>query len=77
MCGLMTQEHIKERTSMTKHLWEEEFERQYTELVKEYMEEGYDRVESKIRAMRDTKESMRDQLDFVEELWDKTLDSLD
>jgi len=62
---------------MTKHLWEEEFERQYTEFYKEYMEEGYDRVEAKIRAMRDTKESMRDQLDFVEELWDKTLDSLD
>tara|TARA_R110000803_G_scaffold33464_1_gene73283 strand:+ start:962 stop:1150 length:189 start_codon:yes stop_codon:yes gene_type:complete len=62
---------------MTKHLWEEEFERQYAELVKEYIEEGYDRVEAKIRAMKDTKESMQDQLDFVEELWDKTLDSLD
>jgi hypothetical protein len=62
---------------MTKHLWEEEFDIQYTELYKEYREEGYDEVEAKIRAMKDTKESMRDQLDFVEELWDKTLDSLD
>jgi|TARA_R110000796_G_scaffold13132_1_gene42868 hypothetical protein len=62
---------------MTKHLWEEEFERQFKAIYNDYIEEGYDMIESKIRAMQDTKEVMQDQLDFVEELYDNTLNDLD
>jgi|TARA_R110001592_G_scaffold59817_1_gene181698 hypothetical protein len=73
----MTLELGLERINMTKHLWEEEFERQFKAIYNDYIEEGYDMIESKIRAMQDTKEVMQDQLDFVEELYDNTLNDLD
>jgi len=77
MCGLMTQEHGKERINMAKNLWDKEYNRVYRELVRDYLDDGYDLAEAKYNAKRDTKEVMQDQLDFVEELYDNTLNDLD
>ena len=73
----MTQEHGLERINMGKNLWDKEFNRVYRETLREYIEEGYDLAEAKTLARQDTKEIMKDQLDFVEELYDNTLKDLD
>tara|TARA_R110001606_G_scaffold368669_1_gene524527 strand:- start:260 stop:448 length:189 start_codon:yes stop_codon:yes gene_type:complete len=62
---------------MPKNLWDKEYNRVYRDLIREYLEDGYDMDEAKHNARRDTKEIMKDQLDFVEELYDKTLNDLD
>ena len=62
---------------MPKNLWDKEFNRVYKELVRDYLDEGYDKAEAKTLARKDTKEIMKDQLDFVEELFDNTLNDLD
>ncbi len=77
MYGLMTIEHIKVKTSMPKHLWEIEFDRVYKEILREYIDDGYDIAEAKHNARKDAKEIMQEQLDFVEELYDNTLNDLD
>ena len=59
------------------NLWDKEFNRQYKEILRDYLDEGYDLAEAKTLARQDTKEIMQDQLDFVEELYDNTLKDLD
>ena len=77
MYGLMIQEHGRERTNMPKNLWDREYERVLEEIYCAYLEEGYDKVEARTLARTDAKEIMKDQLDFVEELYDNTLNNLD
>ena len=60
-----------------KELWEREQRQVYREFLKEYLAEGYDMAEAKSLAKQDTKEVMEDKLDFVEDLYDNTLDNLD
>tara|TARA_Y100001951_G_C11289157_1_gene270941 strand:- start:1550 stop:1759 length:210 start_codon:yes stop_codon:yes gene_type:complete len=62
---------------MKTSLWRQEQSQVYREFLKEYLAEGYDFKEAKQLAKKDTKEVMEDKLDFVEELWDNTLDDLD
>ena len=62
---------------MPKNLWDKEFNRQYKEILRDYLDDGYDLAEAKTLARKDTKEIMKDQLDFVEELYDNTLNDLD
>ena len=61
----------------SKELWEREQRQVYREFLKEYLAEGYDMAEAKSLAKQDTKEVMQDKLDFVEDLYDNTLDDLD
>ena len=77
MYGLTIQEHGKERTNMPKNLWDKEYNRVYRELVRDYLDDGYDIAEAKFNARKDAKEVMKYQLDFVEELYDNTLNDLD
>ena len=77
MYGLMIIEHLKVKTSMPKHLWNIEFDRVYKEILREYIDDGYDIAEAKTLSKKDTKEIMQEQLDFVEELYDNTLNDLD
>jgi hypothetical protein len=77
MYGLTIQEHGKERTNMPKNLWDKEYERVLEEIYRDYLDEGYDKVEARTLARTDAKEIMKDQLDFVEELYDNTLNNLD
>ncbi len=60
-----------------KELWEREQRQVYREFLKEYLAEGYNIGEAKSLAKQDTKEVMEDKLDFVEDLYDNTLDDLD
>ena len=62
---------------MKTSLWRQEQSQVYREFLKEYLAEGYDFKEAKQLAKQDTKEVMEDKLDFVEELWDNSLDELD
>ena len=62
---------------MPKNLWDKEYERVLEEIYCAYLYEGYDKVEARTLARTDAKEIMKDQLDFVEELYDNTLNSLD
>jgi hypothetical protein len=73
----MIQEHGRERTRMPKNLWDKEYERVLEEIYRDYLDEGYDKVEARTLARTDAKEIMKDQLDFVEELYDNTLNNLD
>ena len=59
------------------NLWDKEFNRQYKEILRDYLDDGYDLAEAKTLARKDTKEIMKDQLDFVEELYDNTLNDMD
>ena len=61
----------------SKELWEREQRQVYREFLKEYLAEGYDIGEAKSLAKQDTKEVMEDKLEFVEDLYDNTLDDLD
>jgi len=61
----------------SKDIWEREQRQVYREFLKEYLAEGYDTAEAKSLAKQDTKEVMEDKLDFVEELYDNTLNDLD
>jgi hypothetical protein len=67
----------RERINMPINLWDKEFNRQYKEILRDYLDDGYDLAEAKTLARKDTKEIMQDQLDFVEELYDNTLNDLD
>jgi hypothetical protein len=62
---------------MPKNLWDKEYERVLEEIYRDYLDEGYDKVEARTLARTDAKEIMKDQLDFVEELYDNTLNNLD
>ena len=77
MYGLMIQEHGREKTKMPANLWDKEFNRVFREIYRDYLDEGYDKAEAKTLARKDAKEIMKDQLDFVEELYDNTLNDLD
>ena len=59
------------------NLWDKEYNRVYKELVLDYLDDGYEIAEAKHNARKDAKEIMKDQLDFVEELYDNTLNDLD
>jgi len=76
MYGLTILKHGKERMT-SKDIWEREQRQVYREFLKEYLAEGYDIAEAKSLAKQDTKEVMEDKLDFVEELYDNTLNDLD
>ena len=62
---------------MPKNLWDKEYERVLEEIYRDYLDERYDKVEARTLARTDAKEIMKDQLDFVEELYDNTLNDLD
>ena len=62
---------------MDTSLWKQEQSQVYREFLKEYLTEGYDFKEAKELAKKDTEEVMEDKLDFVEELYDNTLNDLD
>ena len=62
---------------MPKNLWDIEYNRVYRDLVRDYLDDGYDMAEAKFNARKDSKEIMKDELDFVEELYDNTLNDLD
>ena len=62
---------------MKTSLWRQEQSQVYREFLKEYLTEGYDFKEAKELAKKDTEEVMEDKLDFVENLYDNTLDDLD
>ena len=62
---------------MAKNLWDKEYNRVYKELIRDYLDDGYDLAEAKFNAMKDANEIRKDQLDFVEELYDNTLNDLD
>jgi hypothetical protein len=76
MYGLMILKHGRGKMT-SKELWEREQRQVYREFLKEYLAEGYDIGEAKSLAKQDTKEVMEDKLDFVEDLYDNTLDDLD
>ena len=76
MYGLMILKHGRGKMT-SKELWEREQRQVYREFLKEYLAEGYDMAEAKSLAKQDTKEVMEDKLDFVEDLYDNTLDDLD
>jgi len=77
MYGLMILEHLNKGTNMPKNLWDIEYNRVYRDLVRDYLDDGYDIAEAKFNARKDAKEIMQDELDFVEELYDNTLNDLD
>ena len=62
---------------MPKNLWDIEYNRVYRDLVRDYLDDGYDIAEAKFNARKGAKEIMQDELDFVEELYDNTLNDLD
>ena len=47
------------------NLWDKEFNRVYKEILRDYIDDGYDIAEAKTLARKDAKEIMKDQLDFV------------
>jgi hypothetical protein len=59
------------------NLWDKESNRVYKEILRDYLDDGYDIAEAKTLARKDAKEIMKEQLDFVEELYDNTLNDLD
>ena len=59
------------------NLWDKESNRVYKEILRDYLDAGYDIAEAKTLARKDAKEIMKEQLDFVEELYDNTLNDLD
>ena len=62
---------------MPKNLWDKEYERVLEEIYCAYLDEGDDKVEARTLARTEAKEIMKDELDFVEELYDNTLNDLD
>jgi hypothetical protein len=77
MYTLMTLELGRERTNMPINLWDKEYNRIYKDFVREYLDDGYSLDEAERNAKRDAKEMMKDQLDFVEDLWDKSFKDLE
>ena len=73
----MTLELGRERTNMPINLWDKEYNRIYKDFVREYLDDGYSLDEAERNAKRDAKEMMKDQLDFVEDLWDKSFKDLE
>tara|TARA_R110000824_G_scaffold50157_1_gene140331 strand:+ start:155 stop:376 length:222 start_codon:yes stop_codon:yes gene_type:complete len=73
----MILEHINKGTNMSKNLWDIEFDRVYKEILHEYIEADYNRDEAESLAKKEAKEVMKDELDFVSELYDNTLNDLD
>jgi|TARA_B110000285_G_C14766861_1_gene442168 hypothetical protein len=59
------------------NLWDKEYNRIYKDFVREYLDDGYSLDEAERNAKRDAKEMMKDQLDFVEDLWDKSFKDLE
>ena len=59
------------------NLWDKEYNRIYKDFVREYLDDGYSLDEAERNAKRDAKEMMKDQLDFVEDLWDKAFKDLE
>ena len=59
------------------NLWDKESNRVYKEILRDYLDDGYDIAEAKTLARKDAKEIMKEQLDFVEELYDNTLNDMD
>ena len=59
------------------NLWDKESNRVYKEILRDYLDDGYDIAEAKTLSKKDAKEIMQEQLDFVEELYDNTLNDLD
>ena len=77
MYTLITLELGRERTNMPINLWDKEYNRIYKDFVREYLDDGYSLDEAERNAKRDAKEMMKDQLDFVEDLWDKSFKDLE
>ena len=59
------------------NLWDKEYNKIYKDFVREYLDDGYSLDEAERNAKRDAKEMMKDQLDFVEDLWDKSFKDLE
>ena len=59
---------------MTKNLWQKERNNIFRDLVKQYVEEGYDTKEAKRLSKRELDEIMEDREDFVNRLWIQSYD---
>ena len=60
---------------MTKNLWQKERNNIFRDLVKQYVEEGYDAKEAKRLSKRELDEIMEDREDFVNRLWTQSYDN--
>ncbi len=59
------------------NLWDKERNKMFWTFVKEYEEEGYSKQEAKKLAKKEVNEVMEDKKDFVNELYNITLDDYD
>jgi|TARA_Y100001951_G_C11140355_1_gene183303 hypothetical protein len=59
---------------MAKNLWQKERNNIFRDLVKQYVEEGYDTKEAKRLSKRELDEIMEDREDFVNRLWIQSYD---
>jgi hypothetical protein len=57
---------------MTSNLWKKERKQAFNYLLKQYLQEGYDRKEAKSLAKKEVDEIMADKEDFVDNLWKET-----
>ena len=57
---------------MTKNLWQQERRQLFRELVKQYVDEGYNQKESKRLAKMEINDIMEDKESFVNNLWRET-----
>tara|TARA_X000001388_G_scaffold73151_1_gene64559 strand:- start:2926 stop:3111 length:186 start_codon:yes stop_codon:yes gene_type:complete len=57
---------------MTKNLWQKERQYLFKDLVRQYMDEGYDSKEAKKFAKQELNEIMEDKEDFVQNIWKET-----
>ena len=59
---------------MAKNLWQKERNNIFRDLVKQYVDEGYDTKEAKRLSKRELDEIMEDREDFVNRLWNQSYD---
>jgi|TARA_R110002020_G_scaffold112571_2_gene258906 hypothetical protein len=60
---------------MAKNLWQKERNNIFRDLVKQYVDEGYDAKEAKRLSKRELDEIMEDREDFVNRLWNQSYDN--
>ena len=60
---------------MAKNLWQKERNNIFRDLVKQYLNEGYNTKEAKRLSKRELDEIMEDREDFVNRLWNQSYDN--
>ena len=61
---------------MAKNLWDKEYNRVYRELVRDYLDDGYDIAEAKFNASKDAKEIMKHVVPQVRNNLNQLLNSI-